>query len=317
MILTVLEIVAPVFLVIIIGYTSVCLKVIDGTVGTGITKFAQQIALPCLLFINISEIDLSHSSPIGMLLSFYIGATICMLLGTSAAYFIFKLSAIDSVVLGFCALFSNALLLGLPITDRAFADNNLFGNYSIIAIHAPFCYLLGITMMELAAIEKNSFNKIIKKIFKNIISNALFIGIAVGLIFNFTGLKLPIYLKEPVILLSSAAIPAALFGLGIVLFQYEFADNFKEIAVIAIISLIFHPLIVYLLATRTFEVSTDNLNSAVITAAMAPGVNAYLFSVLYQRESSLITSTVLFSTFLAIFTSSAWLIFMGATGDKI
>ena len=156
MILTVLEIVAPVFFVIIIGYASVYLKVIDGKIGTGITKFAQQIALPCLLFINISQIDLSNSSPTGMLVSFYIGATVCMFLGTSIAYFIFKLDAQDSVVLGFCALFSNALLLGLPITDRAFGEDNLIGNYSIIAIHAPFCYLLGITMMELAEVTKNS-----------------------------------------------------------------------------------------------------------------------------------------------------------------
>ena len=314
MIVPVLEIVAPVFLVIMIGYASVYLNVIDGKIGSGITKFAQQIALPCLLFINISEIDLSEASPAGMLLSFYIGATICMFLGTSIAYFIFKLNAQDSIVLGFCALFSNALLLGLPITSRAFVENNLFGNYAIIAIHAPFCYLLGITMMELAVIEKNGLNEIISKILKNIASNALFIGIVAGLVFNFASLRLPIYLEEPVILLSSAAIPAALFGLGVVLYQYKLGNNFKEITVIATISLIIHPLIVYLLGTRIFEVSMDNLNSAIITAAMAPGVNAYLFSVLYSRESSLIASTVLLSTVFAVFTSSAWLIFMGATG---
>ena len=312
MVLTVLEIVAPVFLVIVIGYVSVYLNVIDGTIGKGITKFAQQIALPCLLFINISEIELSEESPTGMLLSFYIGATVCMFLGTSAAYFIFKLSAEDSVVLGFCALFSNALLLGLPITSRAFGENNLFGNYSIIAIHAPFCYLLGITMMELAAVEKNSSYEITRKILKNIISNALFIGISVGLLFNFTDLQLPIYLEEPVKVLSSAAIPTALFGLGVVLYQYKFSNHFKEITLIASIALMVHPLLVYLLATNIFEVSVDNLKSAVITAAMAPGVNAYLFSVLYRRESSLIASTVLFSTIFAVFTSSAWLIFLGA-----
>ena len=100
-------------------------------------------------------------------------------------------------------------------------------------------------------------------------------------------------------------ISPALFGLGVVLYQYKFSNHFKEITLIASIALMVHPLLVYLLATNIFEVSVDNLKSAVITAAMAPGVNAYLFSVLYRRESSLIASTVLFSTIFAVFTSSA------------
>ena len=166
MIFTILEIVAPIFIIIIIGYLAVHLKLIEGVIGNGITKFAQQIALPCLLFISISEINFSEASPVGMLWSFYIGATCCMLLGTTIAYLIFKLSPQESVVLGFCALFSNALLLGLPITERAFGESNLSGNYSIIALHAPFCYLLAIALMECAAVERNSLHQILYKIIK-------------------------------------------------------------------------------------------------------------------------------------------------------
>lgn len=312
MILMVLEIVAPVFLVIFAGYTSVWLKIIDGQVGNGITKFAQQIALPCLLFINISNINFSEASPSGMLFSFYISAAICMFLGTSVGYFIFKLDPQVSVALGFCALFSNALLLGLPITQRAFSENNLFGNYSIIALHAPFCYLLAISIMECVAVEKKKLYDIIRKIIKNITSNALFLGIIFGLFFNYFDLEFPKFFDEPIHLLATAAIPTALFGLGVVLYQYNFGGYFREIFAIASISLIIHPLLVYIFATNIFEVSPPNLQSAVITAAMAPGVNAYLFSVLYKKESSLIASTILFSTIGAILTSSAWLVFLGA-----
>ena len=311
MIFTILEIVAPVFILIIIGYLAAHLKIIDGKVGSGITKFAQQIALPCLLFINIAEINFSEASPVAMLWSYYIGASCCMLIGTSVAYFIFKLSPQDSVVLGFCALFSNALLLGLPITERAFGESNLAGNYSIIALQAPFCYLLGITVMELVSIEKSTFYEIFKKILKNIMSNALFIGIALGVAFNLGNLTLPTSLQEPVNLLATAAIPTALFGLGVVLHQYKLVNNIKEVCSISSISLFLHPALVYFFATNVYEVSEVNLRSALITAAMAPGVNAYLFSVLYNRESPLVASTILFSTILAIFTSSAWLLFLG------
>ena len=131
------------------------------------------------------------------------------------------------------------------------------------------------------------------------------------MIFNIGNLKLPTYFQEPVNLLATAAIPTALFGLGVVLHKYKLGVHFKETFSIASISLLLHPLLVYLFATNIFEVSEANLRSAVITAAMAPGVNAYLFSVLYNRQNSLIASTILFSTIIAVVTSSGWLFFLG------
>ena len=165
--------------------------------------------------------------------------------------------------------------------------------------------------MELVSIEKSTFYEIFKKILKNIMSNALFIGIALGVAFNLGNLTLPTSLQEPVKLLATAAIPTALFGLGVVLHQYKLVNNIKEVCSISSISLFLHPALVYFFATNVYEVSEVNLRSALITAAMAPGVNANLFSVLYNRESPLVASTILFSTILAIFTSSAWLLFLG------
>ena len=53
-----------------------------------------------------------------------------------------------SVVIGLGALFSNSVLLGLPITERAFGSDALSANFAIISIHAPVCYLLGVLVME-------------------------------------------------------------------------------------------------------------------------------------------------------------------------
>ena len=51
----------------------------------------------------------------------------------------------------FCCLFSNSVLLGLPITERAYGVDALTGNFAIVAMHAPFCYGLGITAMEIVS----------------------------------------------------------------------------------------------------------------------------------------------------------------------
>ena len=49
------------------------------------------------------------------------------------------------------------------------------------------------------------------------------------------------------------------------------------------------------------------MRSAVITAAMAPGVNAYLYAHLYGAAQRVSASSVLIGTGLCIFTTWGWL----------
>jgi malonate transporter and related proteins len=73
------------------------------------------------------------------------------------------------------------------------------------------------------------------------------------------------------------------------------------------ITLIIHPAITYGLGTMVFHLTTEQLRSAVVTAAMAPGVNAYLFSNMYGAARRVAASTVLLATAATIFTAWGWL----------
>ena len=62
----------------------------------------------------------------------------------------------EAVAIGFGALFSNSVLLGLPIMERAYGAAALGPTFAIVSIHAPFCYFLGITVMEFARADGRS-----------------------------------------------------------------------------------------------------------------------------------------------------------------
>ncbi len=62
-----------------------------------------------------------------------------------------------------------------------------------------------------------------------------------------------------------------------------------------------------MLATQVFRLDDAGLRSAVLTAAMAPGVNAYVFANLYGVAKRVAASTVLIATALSIGTVWAWL----------
>ena len=54
-------------------------------------------------------------------------------------------------------------------------------------------------------------------------------------------------------------------------------------------------------------ISDHELKSAVITAAMAPGVNAFLFSNIYKRSIEIAASSVILCTSLSVISSAFWI----------
>ena len=302
-----LDVIVPVFLVIGAGYLAVWRGYFTENGVDALMKFTQNFAIPCLLFLALSRIDLDAGFNAPLLFSFYIGATSGFLIGVAGARLIFKRSAEDAVAIGFCCLFSNSVLLGLPITERAYGPDALVGNYAIIALHAPFCYLLGVTTMEIVRGAGGTITETVVRIGRAMFHNALLVGIGLGLLVNLTGVGLPGVLVDGIELLSRAALPAALFGLGGVLVRYKPEGDMKVIAMVCLISLVLHPVISYNLATAMM-LDRDAFRSVVLTAAMAPGANAYIFANMYGTAKRVAASSVLFATASSILTVWLWLL---------
>ncbi len=302
----ILNIVLPVFIVLAFGYLAVWRGLFSDGAVDGLMKFAQNFAIPCLLFRAISTLDLQQNFNAPLLASFYSGVVAAFIAGLLGARFLFGRSWEDSVAIAFCCLFSNTLLLGLPITERAYGADALLGNYTIIAFHAPFGYALGITAMELARAQGTPLRHLPAKVGKAMFSNALVLGIALGFIVNLGGIPLPSVFTDAVDLMARAALPAALFGLGGVLYRYRPEGDMRTIIFVCAVSLGLHPAIVWTLGSAS-DLSTDAFRSAVLTASVAPGVNAYVFANMYGAAKRVAASSVLVGTGLSIITTALWL----------
>ncbi len=307
---TLIDVILPVFLVIGFGYVSVWRGYFPVAGIDGVLRFAQSFAVPCLLFQAIANLDLGASINAGLLISFYAGAAICFTLGVLGARFLFHREWEDCVAIGFCCLFSNSVLLGLPIAERAYGADALTGNYMIIAIHSPFCYGLGITVMEFVRNRGQSGLRLVHAVSRAMFHNPLVIGILLGFAVNLTGVKIPGVVDDALSLIVRAALPAALFALGGVLIQYKPEGDMKAIAMVCLIALIVHPSLVWLFGTG-FGVSQDLFRAGVLTAAMAPGFNAYIFANMYGRGRRVAASSVLIATGSSILTVWLWLTLLG------
>ena len=301
-----LDVIIPVFLIIGFGYCTVWTKLFSTDTIDGLMKFTQNFAIPVLLFDAIAKVDLINVFNINLFFSFYLGATIGFLLGFFGSYYLFNRPLEDSVVIGFCCLFSNTVMLGLPITERAYGEDALRHNFAIVSIHAPFCYFLGITVMELVKSSEKDLKKNIVTILKAMFSNALVVGIMLGFIVNIFEINLAQSIQASIDMITAVALPAALFGMGGILHQYRPQGDIEPIIMVCAISLIIHPAVVWL-AGRNFELTDTQLRSAVITAAMAPGINTYVFAHIYGKAKRVASTGVLLSTAFSIGTIWVWL----------
>lgn len=300
------DVILPVFLVLGFGYVAVWRGWFQEGWIDGLMRFAQNFAIPCLLFRSISRLDLAAELHPDMLVSFYAGALICFVVGLMGARHLFARPWPDAVAIGFVCLFSNSVLLGIPITERAWGPEALAGNFAIVALHSPFCYLVGITAMELSLNAGRSLREAAPRILRAMFRNAMVLAIFAGFAVNLSGLSVPAMLGDALDMMARAALPAALFGLGGTLYRYRPEGDLRTILMVVAISLGLHPAITWTLGSL-LDLDTAAFRSAVITAAMAPGINAYLFANLYGVARRVAASSVLVATGTTMITAWFWL----------
>lgn len=309
--LDILQIVLPVFLVIGTGYLSVYLTLFTTAQASALMRFATQLAIPCLLFLAVAKLDLSTTFKFDILLPFYIGSLSSFGLVWLGAGLIFNHNPGVRVAIGFAGLFSNLVLIGLAIVELAYGGAALKIAFAIVAIHAPFCYVLGITAMEFSRADGLGFASTMMVVLRQVFSNTLMLGILLGFVANLTQLTIPLPVATALELFARSALPVALFSLGAMLVSYRLRSGLGEVAMISISMLIVHPVVAYGVGRYVFDLPSEILNPIVLMAAMPPGMNVYIFASMYDRATGIAASSVLLSTALSVVTISVWLMVLG------
>ena len=309
--LGVLFIVLPVFVIVAAGYAANRAKLFSDSAVDGLMAFTAKFAIPCLLFNAMYGLDLGGAFDAKLLISFYSGALICFFSAIILSRRIWKRRPGESVAVGFNALFSNSVLLGIAIMTRAYGEEALDPMYAIIALHAPFCYTVGITVMEFSRRDGAGLIATMGKVGKSVGSNALALGLAAGLLLNFLNVTLPDFAVDSIEMMARAGLPAALFALGGALTRYPLKAEIGEASMVAVLSLIAHPAIAYGLSRYVFDLPEEFVRAATLIAAMPTGMNGYIFASTYGRAVGTSASAILLATALGVGTISVWLMILG------
>lgn len=308
--LSVLNIVAPVFAIVALGYLAVRLKFYPAAGVGGLIAFVNNFAVPILLFRAMLTVHFGTAFDIRIIAGFYAGALLVFVTGIWLARKIFGNRPGESVASAFSATFTNTVLLGLPIIQRAYGSDALQVIYTIIGLHAPILMSLGMLVMEFARRDGGSLGETLLKAGKRSASNPLLIGIVFGLIGNLSGIHLIEAADAFTLMMSQAVLPAALFGLGGALNAYRIRDNAGLALVMSGLKLMVHPFIAWVVMVPLLHVPHDVARYAVILAGMPAGINTYIFATSYRRSEDVAAATILLTTGLSVVSVSFWLYVM-------
>jgi malonate transporter and related proteins len=306
-----LNVIVPVFGIMLLGYLAVRFRLYPAEGVKGLVAFVNNFATPCLLCQAMITSDFSTTFNAAIIIPFYVGAVFSLICGALIARNIFKQRPGESVSSGFSAMFTNTVLIGIPVIQRAYGPGALPTVFSIIAFHAPTLITLGMLVMELVRRDGAPIGKSLMVAGLRVVQNPLLWGVAVGVALNRSGVKLPEAGTAFLTMMSAAVLPASLFGLGGALNEYKLSESWVIASIMSTFKLMVQPTIAYVLMVYVLHVPIEYARYGVLLAAMPAGINVYVFATYYDRAVNVATNVVLISTVASIGTITFWLWVLG------
>lgn len=305
--LSILNVITPIFGLMALGYLAVRYRLYPQDGVKALIAFVNNFATPCLLLHSIVTGDFRSAFNLEIIGPYYFGAVSCFAIGIFLGLKLFRNTLPDAVSAGFSATFTNTVLVGLPIIQRAYGQQAMPVVLSIIGLHGAVLMTVGMMTMEMVRRDGKPLGPAIVGAIKRIASNPLIWGIAAGMTCTFLGIGF----NEPVdaflTMMSQAVVPAALFGIGGALNEYRLSESWLQSLVVSFLKLMVHPTIAYVLMVWVLHVDLAIARYGILLSAMPSGVNSYVFATYYNRGVSVAANTVLIATIASALTVSFWL----------
>lgn len=310
-------IVLPVFGLIGLGFLASWTRYLPEAIGEGLGDFVFMVAIPVLLFRTLATAHFPNLSPWPVWISYFGGVSICWALADLTLRKVFGRDAKAGMIAGVSAGFSNAVLLGIPLVYTAFGEEGIVPLLLIVAVQLPVMMTVSTVLIDWAdhrdgtAKGPASPARMAKSIALNLVKNPLVIGIVAGSAWRAADLGYAGPLKVLGDQIAVAAVPCALFALGMSLTRYGVRGNVPPAVAIAVLKLVVKPAVVWILAAKVFAMPALWTTVATIVAACPTGVNAWLIANRFRTGHAISANSITLTSAASVITLSVWLWLLG------
>ena len=302
--ITALGHVAPVFLVIALGYGLRGIGFLREDTATALSRFVFYVAAPVLLLRSLAHTSFAHSAQL-VTVGVVLGASVLMAI---LSYGLLRRAAPSRRgVMAQGTHRSNTFFFGLPVAVSALGED-VVGHAAVLIGSVVIAYnLLAVPLLTLPHRELSARSASLwLGAARRIVLNPLILGVAGGVLLSVTGLTLPPVLDRPVEMVGRTALPLALVCLGAGLDVRRLRADVVPTLLVSACKLILYPGLVWL-GLRRLGMSGADLQLPVILMASPVAVVSFIMAKEMQGDERLAGAIVIGSTLLSVVTTVAWL----------
>ena len=295
--------VLPVFAIIGIGWLAGIRWGVNEAMAAVLNRFVFMFALPALMFRLLATAPI-HKFSWPLLGAYFAGQLAVWLIALAAMTLIWKRPLGERVLGAVSAGLPNHVFLALPIVIWLLGEASAMPVLMIVTLDSLVIYSVTLVLMEIAT-HAGPDRHPLRAVFDSYRRSPQLLSILLGLAWALAGLPLPDAIETGTRFLGAAAAPTALFVLGSHLSRARIAGNRTMLAALMGLKMVAHPLMVWLVATEIFSLSTDETWIAVLVAAAPVGATSFVLGQHYGPFRDEASAIVAISTALSFFTMSA------------
>ena len=296
----------PVVLLIVVGFVAGKTKLVRGESVRDLSNLVFLVLTQALLFRTMSSVRIEQ-------LDFKPVAQYFLVAGALFVVMLWLYGRNSRAsVLALASIFSNTLMIGVPLIGLAYGQEGQVLLFTLISLHALVLLSAATLVLELqvasehAALsgKRRAVWRTVASAVRNAIIHPVPLPILVGLVYAQTGWGLHPVVDRPLALLGSAFGPIALVLVGITLSQTPIGKQFMSALKLSVVKTVVHPA---LMLAVGWLLGLRGLHLAVMTvaAALPIGANVFLFSQRYRKEEDAVTAGVAVSTAMAVVSVTA------------
>ncbi|CAM5629400.1 hypothetical protein MAUB1S_10753 [Mycolicibacterium aubagnense] len=264
--------------------------------------FIVYVALPALFFQLLAKTPFEKLTEWNFILGSVFSTYVVFSLMFAASVILSRGEIAQSTIKALAAAYGNIGYMGPGLALLA------FGEQAAVPVALIFCFeniihfAVAPMMMALSGGEKRPAPELILDVIRKIVLHPFIIATAIGVAAAYFQFRPPLPAERLLVYLSNAAAPCALFAMGVTLALRPLNRVPAEMLPIALLKLIVHPLLCYVVLSAVGNFSPAWLFSAVLLAALPTATNVFVIAQQYGVWVQRASASVLITTCLSVFT---------------
>lgn len=257
-----------------------------------------------MVFIPIHLFNLTMKAPIGSfriepLLAYLSAEAIMLAVGFLVARLIFRLSAAESFLLAFAAIFVNTVMYVLPLSVLIYGEEAALPIVSVTTMDSTLVFGAAIIAMQAISAQGAQIGDVVR----TILLNPILIAIALGFAVNFAGLRPPPTLQTFLDFNGAAMAPLGMFALGVAMARTRFRID-GVVATFCVYKMAVFPLVV-LYCLGALAPDAPGAGLYLFASAGPAGAMAFSLALLHNVRTDAIGQVIVITSVLTLFSLAA------------